>query len=140
MIDEIERYSKKAKKNLEQSRKLYNCDVALNSIRCADGRYDLTHNLENIIYNELVYMGYSVSVYENRGREIDFLAQKGNLKYYIQVAYSVDEEKTYKREFNAFEGIPQIDRKILITNDDLDYSTSNVQHLKQKDFLHMEQL
>ena len=61
--------------------KIYNTDVALNSIRCIDNRYDLTHNLENIIYNELVYMDYNVTVYNNNGREIDFLAQKHNKKY-----------------------------------------------------------
>lgn len=38
--------------------KIYDEDVALNSIRCPDNRYDLTHNLENIVYNELIYMGY----------------------------------------------------------------------------------
>lgn len=69
-----------------------------NSIRCDSGRYDLTHNLENVVYNELIYMGYKVTVYDNLGREIDFLAEKGNYRYYIQVAYSVAEEKTYQRE------------------------------------------
>ncbi len=48
----------------------------LNSIRCDSGRYDLTHNLENVVYNELIYMGYKVTVYDNLGREIDFLQKK----------------------------------------------------------------
>ena len=80
IIDQANRFSRRAKKKLEQSHKLYNCDVALNSIRCEDKRFDLTHNLENIIYNELLYMGYNVSVYDNNGREIDFLAEKSNLR------------------------------------------------------------
>ncbi len=140
IIDQADRYSKKAKKVLENSRKLYNCDVALNSIRCPNNRYDITHNLENIVYNELIYMGYTVSVYDNNGREIDFLAEKGNYRYYIQVAYSVAEEKTYQREMSAFKGLNQLDTKILITNDDIDYSTSNVKHVKLKDFLLMDTL
>lgn len=140
IIDQADRYSKKAKKVLENSRKLYNCDVALNSIRCPNNRYDITHNLENIVYNELIYMGYTVSVYDNNGREIDFLAEKGNYRYYIQVAYSVAEEKTYQREMSAFRGLNQLDTKILITNDDIDYSTSNVKHVKLKDFLLMDTL
>lgn len=140
LIDQINRYSKKAKKELEQSQKLYNCDVALNSIRCANNRFDLTHNLENIVYNELLYMGYSLCVFDNNGKEIDFLAQKDGKNYYVQVAYSVAEEKSWEREFSAFKSIPQIDRKIIITNDELDYSTSNVQHIKLKDFLMMEDL
>ena len=114
--------------------------MALNSIRCVNNRYDLTHNLENIVYNELIYMGYKLSVYDNNGREIDFLAEKGNYRYFIQVALSVAEDKTYQREMSAFNGLNQVDTKILITNDDIDYSTSNVKHIKLKDFLLMESL
>ena len=91
--------------------------------------------MENIVYNELVYMGYDVTVYDNNGREIDFLAEKGNRRYYIQVAYSVAEDKTYQREMSAFSRTNQLDRKILITNDDIDYSTSNVEHIRLKEFL-----
>ena len=140
VIDQVQRYSKKAKRELEQSRKLYNCDVALNSIRCSDNRYDLTHNLENIVYNELVYMGYAVTVYENNGKEIDFLAEKDNLRYFIQVAYSVAEDKAHEREFAPFKSLSQVDKKILITTDEIDYSTSNVEHIKFRDFLDMESL
>ena len=135
IIDQIPRYSRKAKRELEQTRKLYNSDVALNSIRVTNGRFDLTHNLENIVYNELLYRGYSLSVYDNNGREIDFLAEKDGKRYYVQVAYSVEDEKAYTREFSAFGSISQIDKKILITNDELDYSTSNVEHIRLKDFL-----
>ncbi len=140
IIETIKQYSTKAKKELAYYFKIYNTDVALNSIRCTDNRYDLTHNLENIVYNELVYMGYNVTVYNNNGREIDFLAQKDNKKYYIQVAYSVAEDKTYEREFSAFSNIDNLSQKIIITNDDIDYSTSAVKHIKLKDFLLMESL
>ena len=135
IIDEVGRYSRKAKKELEQSRKIYDCDVALNSIRCSDNRFDLTHNLENIVYNELVYRGFTVTVFDNNGKEIDFLAEKDMKKTYIQVAWSVVEEKAWKREFGAFAGIPAYDRKVLITNDDADFSTSAVEHIRLVDFL-----
>ncbi len=135
VIDQIPRYSKKAKKQLEESRKLYDSDVALNSIRVRDNRYDLTHNLENIVYNELVFRGYELSVFDNNGKEITFLAEKDSKRYYVQVAYSVVDDKVYKREFGAFSSLSQIDKKILITNDDIDYSTSNVEHIRLKDFL-----
>lgn len=105
-----------------------------------DDRYDLTHKLENIVYNELIYMGYNVNVFNNNGKEIDFLAQKNNKKYYIQVAYSIAEEKTYNREFSAFKNIDNLSQKIIITNDDIDYSTSVIKHIKLKDFLLMESL
>ena len=85
-------------------------------------------------------MGYEISVYNNAGKEIDFLAQRGNKKYFIQVAYSVMEDKAYAREFEAFSGLDNLSQKILITNDDIDYSTSVVRHIKLKDFLLMENL
>lgn len=140
IIDTIKQYSTKTKTELAYYSKIYNTDVAFNSIRCIDNRYDLTHNMENIVYNELVYMGYSVQVFNNKGREIDFLAQKENKKYYIQVAYSVADEKTYNREFSAFANIDNLSQKIIITNDDIDYSTSTVKHIKLKDFLMLESL
>ncbi|MBO5008363.1 MAG: ATP-binding protein [Clostridia bacterium] len=137
IIDSIKQFSPKTKKELSFFVKIYNADVALNSLRCFDNRYDLTHNLENIVYNELVYMGYKVWVYNNAGKEIDFLAQNENKKYYIQVAYSVAEDKAYSREFDAFKNLDNLSQKIIITNDDIDYSTSSVRHIKLKDFLVM---
>ncbi len=140
IIESIKQYSTRTKSELAYYLKIYNEDVSLNSIRCMDNRYDLTHNLENIVYNELVYMGYNIYVFNNKGREIDFLAQKDNKKYYIQVAYSVADEKAYNREFSAFADIDNLSQKIIITNDDIDYSTSVVKHIKLKDFLMMNTL
>ena len=140
IIESVKQYSPKTKKELSYYSKIYNADVCFNSIRCMNNRFDLTHNLENIVYNELIYMGYEVYVYNNNGKEIDFLATKGTKQYYVQVAYSVAEEKTYQREFNAFKNIDNLSQKIIITNDDIDYSTSVVKHIKLKDFLMMESL
>ena len=138
IIDSVKQYSTKTKKELSYHLKIYNADACFNSIRCMNNRFDLTHNLENIVYNELVYMGYELCVYNNEGRGIDFLATKGTKQYYVQVAYSVAEDKAYQREFSAFKNIDNLSEKIIITNDDLDYSTSVVRHIKLKDFLRME--
>ena len=140
IVESVKQYSTKIKRELSFYTKIYNADVAFNSIRCMDNRFDLSHNLENIVYNELVYMGYTINVYNNSGKEIDFLAQNGNKKYFIQVALSVAEDKAYTREFDAFRGIDNLSQKILITNDDIDYSTSVVKHIKLKDFLLMNTL
>lgn len=140
IIESVKPYSMKTKKELAYHLKIYNADVCFNSIRCMNNRFDLTHNMENIIYNELIYMGYEVYVYDNNGREIDFLATKDTKQYYVQVAYSVAEEKAYQREFSAFRNIDNLSQKIIITNDDIDYSTSVVRHIKLKDFLLLESL
>ena len=140
VIDDIPLYSPKAKAKLNYYYKLYDEDVSLNSIRVSGNRYDLTHNLENIVLNELIYLGCEVTVYNNKGREIDFRAVRDGKLYLIQVAYSVAEEKAYDREFSAFSGIDNTMKKIIITNDDIDYSTSTVYHHKLRDFLLMDEL
>ncbi|XFA99348.1 ATP-binding protein [Candidatus Izemoplasma sp. B36] len=140
IIESVKQYAKKTKRELAFYTKIYNEDVSFNSIRCMDNRFDLTHNMENIVYLELLYMGYDIYVYNNNGREIDFLATKDNKKYYVQVAFSVAEEKAYQREFSAFKNIDNLSKKIIITNDDIDFSTSAVQHIKFKEFLLQSEL
>ena len=139
-INRIKLFSTKTKQELSFYYKYYDEDVSLNSIRNANSRFDIDHNLENIVYNELSYMNYVLSVYNNNGKEIDFLAVKGNKEYFIQVAHSVVDEKAYKREFSAFAGLDNSRLKILITNDEIDYSTSVVRHIKLKDFLLLDSL
>ena len=51
---------------------MYNEDVAFNTIRQINNRFDITHNLENVVYNELIYMGYSLTVFNINGKEIDY--------------------------------------------------------------------
>ena len=140
VIEDIPLYSPKAKAKLNYYYKLYNEDVSLNSIRVSGNRYDLTHNLENIVLNELIYLGCEVTVDNNKGREIDFRAVRDGKLYLIQVAYSVIEENAYDREFSAFAGIDNTVKKIIITNDEIDYSTSTVYHYKLRDFLRMDEL
>jgi len=142
VINKIKPYSFKTKTELVYYFKVYNEDVSFNSLRCLNNRYDLSHNMENIIYNELVYRDYNLKVLnkEEDDREIDFIAQKDGKEYYIQVAYSVQDEKTYEREFGAFANLDNVNKKIIITNDDFDYSTSTVTHIKLKDFLEIDSL
>ena len=61
-------------------------------------------------------------------------------EYLVQVAYSVAEKSTYDQEFALFNVLDQSRKKILVTNDDFDYSTSTVQHIKLPDFLAMQSL
>ena len=140
VIADVALFSPKAKAKLNYYYKLYDEDVSMNSIRVSGTRYDLTHNLENIVLNELLFMGYEVTVYDNKGREIDFRAEKDGKTYLIQVAYSIAEDKAYEREFSAFSNIDNSIKKIIITNDDIDYSTSMVYHYKLRDFLMMDEL
>ncbi len=140
IIDEVPQYSRKVKRSLAYLYKLYDSDVCFNSLSILNNRFDLDHNLENIVYNELLYRDYTVMVYDNNGKEIDFYASKNGKEYYIQVAYSVVDDKAYKREFSAFENIDYLSQKIIITADEIDYSTSLVRHISLKNFLGMKEL
>lgn len=140
IIRSIPYYSTKTKRELSFFVKIYNEDVAFNTLRQIGKKYDITHNLENIIYNELIFMGYKLSVYRKDDKEIDFVCEKNAKEYLVQVAYSIVEDKTYEREFALFNELDQSRKKIIITNDDIDFSTSTVTHISLNKFLMMKDL
>ena len=140
VIRKVPQYSTRAKRELAFFAKIYDEDVSFNTIRQHRGKFDITHNLENIVYNELIYMGYEVSVYTKGNQEIDFLAINDGKEYLIQVAYSIAEDSTYNREFALFNTLDQSRKKIIITNDDVNYSTSTVEHISLSRFLFMTNL
>ena len=85
-------------------------------------------------------MGYEAFVFNKYGHEIDFLAQKDGKEYLVQASYSIAEEKTYQREFALFNTLDQSRRKIMITTDEFDYSTSTVGHISLARFLELNSL
>ena len=72
VIRRVPQYSTRFKRELSFYAKIYDEDVSFNSIRQKNGRYDLPHNLENIVYNELIYMDYEVSGDKRSGRLMVF--------------------------------------------------------------------
>ena len=130
IIESVKQYSTKTKRELSYYAKLYNADVAFNSIRCIDNRFDLTHNLENIVYNELRSRGYSVDVgvVEKRGvnsegktertyLEIDFIANLGSKRYYIQSAFSMPTEEKRLQEKASLVNVNDSFKKIILVKD-----------------------
>ena len=85
-------------------------------------------------------MGYEVFIFNKYSNEIGFLAQKGGKEYLVQASYSIAEEKTYQREFALFNTLNQSRRKIIITTDEFDYSTSTVRHISLARFLELNSL
>ena len=83
-------------------------------------------------------MGYEAFVFNKYGHEIDFLAQKDGKEYLIQA--SIAEEQTYQREFALFNTLDQSRRKIIITTDEFDYSTSTVRQISLARFLELNSL
>ena len=74
--------------------------------------------IENIIYLELIRRGYSVYVGKIDDMEIDFVAQNSQGNTYIQVAASVRDENTLKRELRSLQAVKDNYPKMILTLDD----------------------
>lgn len=91
-------------------------------------------NFENVVYNELVYRGYDVSVGNNNGKEIDFVATKYDKKVYYQVAYILADENIINRDFNA-DNINDNYPKYVLSMDKYDMSQNGIIHKNIIDWL-----
>ncbi len=120
------RYDIKGKELLTTNHKYYLVDLGLKNITTTN-KYDadLGRKLENVVYFELLRRGGKVYAGKNNDKEIDFVVQKPNNEYaYYQVAFTVNDEKTFEREISAFRSIRDNYPKYLLT---LDYDTSNIE-------------
>ena len=83
--------------------------------------------MENVIYNELRSRGYSVDVgmieartaTERKQLEVDFVANKGDKRYYIQSAFALPDEEKRKQELASLKRINDSFKKVLIVRDDI---------------------
>ena len=131
------RYDIKGKELLSTNGKYYVVDLGLKNIT-ATNKYeaDLGRKLENIVYFELFRRGGKVYVGKHHDREIDFVVQKANNeREYYQVAYTVNDEKTFKREISAFDRIKDNYPKFLLTLDYDNKSINGIQKINVIDWL-----
>ena len=96
---------------------------------------DIDQMLENLVYFELVRRGWHVTVGRVRGKEVDFVADRGGERSYYQVAYMMPSATTRKREFGALLDIPDNHPKFVLSMDPVDMSTEGIRHLHVRDFL-----
>ena len=135
LMEKISAYDIRGKKILSRKDKYYLTDLGLGQILNTNKKAQYGTYLENIVYNELRYRGYEVSIGNNDGREIDFIATKHNIKEYYQVSYTLADENTERREFNAFDNINDNYPKYVISTDKLDYSQNGIIHKNIIDWL-----
>jgi len=131
------RYDIKGKELLSTNGKYYVVDLGLKNIT-ATNKYesDLGRKLENIVYFELFRRGGKVYVGKHNDREIDFVVQKANNeREYYQVAYTVNDEKTFNREISAFDRIKDNYPKFLLTLDYDNTSINGIQKINVIDWL-----
>ena len=118
LIDKVRRYDIRGKRLFEQQEKYYFEDVGIRNILCSDKRrIDFEKVLENVVYLKLKRSGYEVYVGQLDGKEIDFVARKGEDIRYFQVALSISSAETYEREFGNLKQIADNYPKSVITMD-----------------------
>ena len=112
-------------------KKYYSVDVGLRNARLNYRQLEQTHLMDNVIFNELLYRGYSVDVgvvehrvmkdrkSEYKQYEVDFIATDGNEKYYIQSAFEIESEGKREQELNSLKRIDDSFQKIVIVKDDI---------------------
>lgn len=133
IIREAKRYDVKGKEEIGSLKKYYFSDNGLRNARLNFAYDDIGKMLESVVYNELIYNGYSVNVgtydkvEKNKNKEsirksyeIDFLAMKGNRKYYIQVADHISDEETRNRELKPYLALNDQIQKIIVINKPID--------------------
>lgn len=130
LFSEAKRYDVKGRKYFEYPYKYYCEDIGLRNARIGFRQQEMTHIMENIIYNELVIRGFSVDVgvvysnekndngsYSKTAREIDFIASKGGKKVYIQSAFALPDDAKVEQELRPFSLTGDSFPKIIVRRD-----------------------
>ena len=129
LIEEAKRFDIKGKSYIGTPMKYYFMDMGLRNARLNFRQMEVTHSMENVIYNELRKRGYRVDVGNimivepgkngkpvKKQLEVDFICSKGSKKYYIQSAYSLETEEKMAQEIRPFNKINDSFKKIVITS------------------------
>ena len=129
LIEEANRYDIKGKSYIGTPVKYYFMDLGLRNARINYRQMEVTHSMENVIYNEMRMRGFSVDVgnlnISEKGKdgrqvkkqlEVDFICNKGSKKYYIQSAYMLETAEKTAQEIRPFLKIHDSFKKIVVTS------------------------
>lgn len=137
LFENAKRYDVKGKKYFATPSKYYVADVGLRNARLNFRQQEENHIMENIIFNELKTRGYFVDVgvvestvmMDGKRRqcafEVDFIASKGNKKYYIQSAYEMPTEEKREQERRSLLRIHDSFKKIIVVKDNIRAKTDD---------------
>lgn len=150
LIHKAYRYNVKGRKYIGTPLKYYFEDVGLRNARLGFRQVEETYLMENIIYNELRSRGYSVDVgvvekreRDERGKEIkkqleiDFIANLGSNRYYIQSAFSMPTEQKRIQEKASLVNVKDSFKKIILVKDvmKVSYDEDGIVTMSVYDFL-----
>ncbi|MCM1267283.1 MAG: ATP-binding protein [Bacteroidales bacterium] len=135
ICDKVSRYDIRGKKVLAYEEKTYVCDLGFFHLKKNRIKEEYGHIVETICYNELISRGYQVYVGKTHKSEVDFIAQKGKEKFYLQAAYLLDSEETAAREFDAYQTIKDNYPKYVISADRIPLTRDGIIHKNLCDWL-----
>ena len=139
LLHQVNRFDIKGKRIFEVGEKYYFENIGIRNILIGFRPNDLGKILENIVYNHLLYKGWTVKVGNFDKLEIDFVCQKNSETIYIQVALRLEDEKTIEREFGNLMKIKDNYPKLVITKDQFQgNSYQGIRHIYIRDFLMSE--
>ena len=117
IIHQVSRYDIQGKRIFDTGAKYYFENLGIRNSLWGYRLEDRGKIMENAVYSHLLYMGYRVTVGNLGDKEIDFIAEKNGEKLYLQVALTLNEEKTLEREFGNLMAVPDHFPKMVITMD-----------------------
>ncbi|MDL2323336.1 ATP-binding protein [Bacteroidales bacterium OttesenSCG-928-A17] len=119
LVHRAERYDIRGKESLSGNCKYYINDLAFKNFLYPGFGYGIGYKLENLVYLELLRMGFKVYVGMIRNKEIDFVAMKGDRVIYVQSTYILIDKETIDREYSALQAINDNYEKIVVSLDDI---------------------
>ena len=135
ICDKVSRYDIRGKRVLSFEEKTYVCDLGFFHLKKNRVKEEYGHIVETICYNELISRGYQVYVGKTYKSEVDFIAQKGKERFYLQAAYILDSAETVEREFGAYKPIEDNYPKYVISTDRIPMSRDGIIHMNLCDWL-----
>ena len=150
LIQKAERYDVKGRKYIKTPVKYYYSDPGLRNARLGFRQLEETHLMENVLFNDLIRRGFDVdvgvveqNVKEDSGKkvrkqlEVDFVVNKGEKRYYIQSALSVEDPEKKEQEIASLIRIPDSFRKIVVVRDYIKpwQDEKGIQYIGIEDFL-----
>lgn len=142
LVDRVETYDVRGKEIFRSKYKYYLADVGIKNALMGFRTMDVPGYIENIIYLELKSRGYRISIGNNGGREIDFVAEKNGDLIYIQATMALEDESAISREFGNLKSITDNYPKyvVVLNKGPLDTDIDGIICMGLKDFLLMDDL